>query len=180
MNASELATTLEKHDFFDMAIIYHGFTDYMRDYEVVVFWPASPGGGASLTKRFLFRHCVHADVVTTLSPDTWSKSLDERLIVHDTEVDLDGYAWGVKWQNAYPGLTVVTESPDADSWSAGVGIPFHEVNIETNCQIFRLIFAELEVLDAPTGYAPFTVEPPPPIAPKVELPPPDPSRMRWT
>jgi hypothetical protein len=97
---------------FDQALVYHGFTDYMRDYEVVVCMTAAPGTGiAPVYRRLLFRYCVQAGCQTTVAPRVWRSSLDDRLIEYETGVDLDGYVWGVKWQDLYPGASVVTEWP---------------------------------------------------------------------
>src|SRR5580658_2218683 len=91
-------------DIFDQALMYHAFTDYMRDYEVIVYATADPRTGiAPAHLRYLFRYCVEARSRTTLPPDTWRSSLDERLIDHAIGADLDGYVWGVKWQSLYPG-----------------------------------------------------------------------------
>lgn len=40
---------------FDHAVVYHGFTDYMRDYEVVVYMTADPTTGITPAYlRYLF------------------------------------------------------------------------------------------------------------------------------
>ena len=62
MDPAELKRALD--DVFDQAIVYHGFTDYMRDYEVVFYCTADPRTGvASAYVRFRFKHCVVAEVV---------------------------------------------------------------------------------------------------------------------
>jgi len=104
-------------DVFDEAIVFHGFTTYMRDYEVVVETGAAPGTGIPTRfLRFFFVNCVRAEVATALSPAGWAGSLDERLIDVSTGIDLDGYVWGVKWQALYPGFAFVPDSELARSW----------------------------------------------------------------
>lgn len=93
----------------------------------------------------------------------WRRSLDERLINYETGVDLDGYVWGVKWQNLYPGGKVVPDSKRAQKWAEDIGIDLHEVQIETNGHDLTLVFSHLQVTGLPLGYAPFVVrheEPP--------------------
>jgi hypothetical protein len=154
------AVTLQQmlDDVFDDALVHHGYVDYMRDYEVIVSTIVSPRAGVEpVHLRYLFRHCVEAHCRTTVSPDSWRGSLDDRLIDYETGVDLDGYVWGVKWQPLFPGATVVPESASAHTWAKAVGIEFHEVRIETNAHDLTLVFSELQVSEVPVGYAPFVV-----------------------
>jgi hypothetical protein len=93
MDAAALERALEEA--FDHAVVYHGFTDYMRDYEVIVYMTADPRTGIAPTHhRYLFRYCVEADCRSTVEPATWRASLDDRLIRYETGADLDGYVWG--------------------------------------------------------------------------------------
>jgi len=156
MDAAAVQQALD--EVFDQAVLYHGFVDYMRDYEVVVHATADPRSGIPPAHlRLLFRHCVEARCVTTVNPGTWRESLDERLIDYETGVDLDGYVWGVKWHVLYPGARVVPESAAASRWAEAVGIPFHEVRIETNAHDLTLVFSDLQVEELALGYAPFVV-----------------------
>ncbi|WP_435796265.1 YxiG-like protein [Micromonospora chersina] len=40
MEITQLSRDLD--DVFDQAVLYHAFTDYMRDYEAIVYVPAAP------------------------------------------------------------------------------------------------------------------------------------------
>lgn len=143
---------------FDQAVVFHGFTDYMRDYDVFIYVIADPRTGiASRHLRYRFKHCVRASVAPALSPQIWSRSLDERLLDHDHSNGLDGYMWGVKWQNLYPGMSLVEGTSDAQQWSLELGTPFYEAAIETNVHNISLIFADLTVDVIGCGYAPFIV-----------------------
>ncbi|MFB7244319.1 hypothetical protein ACFCYX_17870 [Streptomyces populi] len=82
---------------FDHAVVHHGYTSYMRDYEVVLQVTADPRTGIAPSHlRYLFRYCVEARCETSVSAETWRVSSDDRLIDRETGVDLDGYVWGVK------------------------------------------------------------------------------------
>jgi hypothetical protein len=66
---------------FDQAVLFHGFADYMRDYEIFIYLTADPRTGvAPQHLRNRFTHCVRATITSALPPDTWTRSLDERLV----------------------------------------------------------------------------------------------------
>ncbi|TWG18930.1 hypothetical protein FHU34_114304 [Micromonospora taraxaci] len=145
-------------DIFDSGIVHHGYTDYMRDYEVIACVTADPRAGIPpVHLRYLFKYCVVAEVRTAVSPDTWRCSLDERLTDRTVGPDLDGFVWAVRWQPLYPGAEVVADSERARSWADKVGIPFHEVRFEMNAHVITLVFSDLDVAEVREGYAPFAV-----------------------
>ncbi|MEU9031836.1 hypothetical protein AB0D46_30780 [Streptomyces sp. NPDC048383] len=46
---------------FDHAVVHHGYTNYMRDYEVIIYATAAPRTGITPSHlRYLFRYCVEA------------------------------------------------------------------------------------------------------------------------
>lgn len=93
MDAAVLEQMLDET--FDHAVVHHGYTNYMRDYEVIVYATADPRTGITPSHlRYLFRCCVEARCETSVPAKTWRVSLDDRLIDHETGVDLDGYVWG--------------------------------------------------------------------------------------
>ena len=156
VDTNEMRAAFE--DVFDQALVFHTFTDYMRDYDVFVYATADPRTGIQPEHlRYRFTHCVRADIRTAVSEETWARSLDERLTSYDTGVDLDGYVWGVAWQVLYPGFSLVEESSEAAHWSAALGIPFHHVEVRTNGHNFDLIFSDLRVDKVGPGVSPFAV-----------------------
>ena len=158
MNGDDLQRKLD--DIFDQGLIFHGFTDYMRDYELVVHCTADPRTGIPPANlRYLFKVCVVARIETSVPPEVWLRSLDERLIDYEAGVDLDGYVWGVKWQMLYPGARIVRNSVEARRWTDALAIPFHEVEIEGNGHRMTLVFSDLEVTEVEAGFAPFVVGP---------------------
>ncbi|REF36646.1 hypothetical protein [Thermasporomyces composti] len=156
MEITELRRALD--DISDHAVVYHAYTDYMRDYEVIVHVTADPRTGIKPTHlRYLFKYCVVAETRTALSPETWRTSLDERLTDPEIGPDLDGYVWAVRWQALYPGAHLVADSRRAKAWTERLGIDFHEVRLEMNSHNLTLIFSELEVTEPPVGYMPFVL-----------------------
>jgi hypothetical protein len=170
VDAQEIKAALD--DVYDQAIVFHAFTDYMRDYEIVTHSVPDPVSGiAPSYDRYLFKVCVEAIVSTAVTVQTWRASLDDRLIDFSKAQGVDGYVWGVRWQCLYPGGSVVENSSRTDRWSEALSLPFHEVLIETNGHNIDLVFSDLEVSTLEPGYAPFVVGredhyvPPMPLAP---------------
>jgi len=159
MDAESIQRALE--DTFDQAIVYHAFTDYMRDYEVIVHAVTHPLTGIRPAYlRYLFKYCAETHVISAVTAEAWRKSLDDRLIDYESGRDLDGYVWGVKRQNVYPGVHVQADSTAARRWRDAIGIPFHEVRFDTNGHDLTLVFHDLEVSEVGPGYAPFVVPEP--------------------
>lgn len=90
MDRSEIQTAFD--DAFDQAILFHGFADYMRDYEVFIYATADPRTGVRAEHlRYRFTHCVRVSVMSAVPPEVWKRSLDERLVAYEQGRDLDGY-----------------------------------------------------------------------------------------
>lgn len=154
MNSDEIQRALD--DVFDQAIVFHAFTDYMRDYEIITYSVAAPSTGIPPAyDRYLFRYTVEVTTTTTVTEAAWSRSLDDRLIDYEQGKDLDGFVWGVKWHNLYPGGKVVENSTRARDWTESLGIAFHEVQIETNAHRLGIVFSDLEVTKVDPGFTPF-------------------------
>ena len=147
------------NDVFDEALVFHGFTDYMRDYDVFVQATTDPRTGiAPEYLRYRFKHCVRASVTSAVSPETWSRSSDDRLIDFEQGSELDGLVWGVRWQCLYPGAKLMPGTAETEVWSARLGRPVYEAMIETNIHAISLIFSDLLVDRVEARYSPFTVE----------------------
>jgi hypothetical protein len=144
---------------FDHAVVHHGYTNYMRDYEVIIYATADPRTGITPSHlRYLFRYCVEARCETSVPAETWRVSLDDGLIADAPGVGLDGYVWGVKWHCLYPGARLLPESEATRRWSKALGVDFHEVRMETNAHNLTLLFSDLQVSEVSVGYAPFVAE----------------------
>ncbi|GHH74881.1 YxiG-like protein [Promicromonospora soli] len=145
----------------DQALVFHGFTDYMRDYDLYIYATADPRTGIEPEHiRYRFTHCVRATVTTTVRRDVWLYSQDDDLIDYDAWIESgerEAYVWGVKWQALYPGMQLIPASPEAQEWSIDMGRPFHEALIETNGHNLSLIFSGLEITKIAPGASPFVV-----------------------
>ena len=136
----------------------HGFTEYLRDYDVVIDVPAAlppevPIGdttGSYIQGRYRYRftHCPEVRVMTEVRDEVWRYSWDDVFIDHgvwEAAGNPEGFVWGVNWANAYPGLSYVMDSPLASSWAERLAREMHEVAIETNAFGLRLICHDLRV-----------------------------------
>lgn len=156
VDAVEIAQALD--EVFDQGIVYHGFADYMRDYDIFIYATADPRTGIKPEYlRYRFKYCVRATATTALPVEVWARSLDDRLTNYETGGDMDGYVWGVCWQELYPGAKLQLDSDEAQAWSAHLDRPFYEAKIETNGHNLSLIFADLEVEPVEAGVTPFVI-----------------------
>jgi hypothetical protein len=148
---------------FDQALVFHGFADYMRDYDLYIYATADPRTGiAPEHLRYRFTHCVRATVTTAVGRDVWPRSLGDEFIDHEEWLrsgEPEGYVWGVKWQGLYPGMRLMPDSNETREWSAQLGLPFHEVLIETNGHNFTLVFSDLRVSTPSPRTAAFVLPP---------------------
>ncbi len=158
MDAADLRSRLDL--MFDNELMHHGFTSYMRDYELVVYQSVDPRSGLEPRHlRFLFRLCTEAAVRSAVPPHVWARSLDDHLLrTHTVTMETQGYVWGVRCQILYPGATVVEKSDIARAWEGDLGVPMHEVRIEGNSHTIHLVFSDLSVEALPPGWSPYQVE----------------------
>ncbi len=143
---------LEAGPMFDMAIVEHHFTDYMRDYDIFVDVvgpvPSSHKSKVYGQCRYRFTHCVLAEVRTTVRENVWAVSWEDVLTDFQVWTDAgqpEGYVWGVKYMAAYPGLLYVADSTVAREWTERLDKPMHEVDIETNAHNIRLVFHDVDI-----------------------------------
>ena len=91
---------------FDQALIFHGFADYMRDYDLYVYATADPRTGiAPEYLRYRFTHCVRATATTAVRRDVWPRSLGDEFTDYaewERSGGPEGYVWGVKWHASIP------------------------------------------------------------------------------
>jgi hypothetical protein len=142
VNSSEIQEVLERGQLFDGAIVRHGFTLYLRDYDIVAYFGQGP--------QYLYRfsHCTFAEVITSVPDDVWQRSWDDTFIDYSEWVksgEPNGYVWGICESIVYPGAKYIGESKLAQEWTTRFGKSMHEVIIKTNAHNFRLVFHDLSV-----------------------------------
>jgi hypothetical protein len=146
-------------EMFDCELVHHGFTNYMRDYEFVVYQSCDPNPKYGLSPRhlrFIFRLCPEATVTSRVRPDVWARSLDDSLLDEQRVTrESPGYVWGVQTQCLYPGASVIDGSDRARFWANALGVEFHEIVVEANAQSITLVFSDIQVDEVSDGYAPY-------------------------
>lgn len=83
---------------------------------------------------------------TRVRDDVWPRSWEDTLIDYEAweaAGEPDGYVWGTKWTLAYPGLVYVEGSAIAAEWTARLGKSMHEVTIETDAYLLRVVFHDV-------------------------------------
>ena len=158
MEISSLESALD--ELFDRELLFHGYTDYMRDYDLIIYESVDPRSGLHPRhRRFRFRYCTETYVTSRVRPDVWPRSMsDELLRLEQVTRGSLGFVWGVRCQILYPGAKIVPDSDRAKRWTEEVGIAFHEVQIEANAHALNLVFSDLVIDDIASGYEPFRVE----------------------
>jgi hypothetical protein len=159
VDADEIRRALD--EVFDQALVFHAFADYMRDYDLYIYATSDPRTGIEPEHiRYRFTHCVRATATTAVRHDVWPRSLGDEFTDHEEWLRFgapEGFVWGVKWQGLYPGMRLMPESDETREWSSLLGLPFHEVLIETNGHNLTLVFSDLRVSTVPPGTATFVV-----------------------
>jgi hypothetical protein len=139
------------------ALVFHGFTDYMRDYDLIVFrMKEAQAGRPARHVRYRFTHCVLAQVESGLPTKALRASLGDELL-EPPSGPVDGFPWGARWQRFEPGAQLIKGSRAARKWGSELKIPMHEVRINVDAHSITLVFSDLVVAEAPTGYRPFVV-----------------------
>jgi hypothetical protein len=151
---------LDQYPIFDDALVGHGFTSYMRDYDVITEFSAAYNtayGGVSYpagSYRYRFTHCVVAEVTTTVSAEVWRVSWTDEYTNSQRWEDAgapEGYLWGVEYALAYPGLIYEADAPRAKNWAQRLGKSMHEIVIKTNAYDIRLIFHDVVITQIAQG-----------------------------
>ncbi|MBA2298227.1 MAG: hypothetical protein H0W14_09350 [Actinobacteria bacterium] len=163
-----MATLRERIDgddlLFDSWIVSHGYALYSRDYDIVVNVPAALPPGIPIGDtvgsyfkgqyRFRFTHCPEVHISSSVTDETWRTSWDDLFADYEAweaAGNPEGFVWGVKGADAYPGLSYVADSPSATSWTERLGHEMHEVTVETNTFVLRLVCHDLQIEQLAVG-----------------------------
>ena len=126
VDVAEMRAALDR--VFDDAVVFHGYVDYLRDYDLFIVVATSE---PVQCLRYRFVGCVQANTTSALGPSALPHLLDERLLEGEQAGQTEGYQ-GVKWQCLYPGMTLVPDSAEAARWSHDTGVTMVEAVMETS------------------------------------------------
>jgi|SRR4051812_10135839 hypothetical protein len=141
---------------FDSAVVAHGFAPFLRDYDVVVEVPAAKpdGSGSYISGRYRYRfsHCPEAIATSAVAPNSWAwDDAFTDMSAWEAAGAPGGFVWGVRYADAYPGMSYAEASDRARHWSQVLGHTMHEVLIETNVWLLRLVFHDFHVAQLAVG-----------------------------
>lgn len=89
-----------------------------------------------------------------MQPETWLRSWGDEFISYPAWEEAGapaGFVWGVEWADAYPGPSLDASSSSAAKWVERLGRPVHEIRIETNAYLLRLVCHSLHVVQLAVG-----------------------------
>ncbi|MGY1459860.1 YxiG-like protein [Luteimonas sp. A649] len=121
----------------------HGFVPHGRDYFVLV---ESSMGNYPGRHQVQFTHVAEVSYTSVVADDVWTKSWGEEFVDYQAWLDAEepeGYVWGTCWSLAWPGIRAVEPSTKAAEWSARLGKPMYEAEIETDRFRISLVFHSL-------------------------------------
>lgn len=128
-------------EIYDVAIIRHGFTDYVRDYQFYIEadWIDDLAGSYTLT----FTHCYELTYKTLVTDDSLKESWDDLYTDFKTwekNNEPEGIVWGTNWSLAYPGFEEIVNSEKAQNWSKRLDKKMKEVRLQANSFEISLIY----------------------------------------
>jgi hypothetical protein len=136
---------LAREDFSDAVIMRHGFTDYMRDYEIIV--GARNGPPNTDVHKYQFIGCVEAHYETEILGYFNSSISDDFVFSGPDYPDKDapyGFIWGVRFaETCGRGIEYISKGERARYWSKIIDRNMHELLIRTNAYSLRLVFADV-------------------------------------
>ncbi|WP_416865264.1 MAG: hypothetical protein ACMVP2_22910 [Imperialibacter sp.] len=132
---------LKLEDIYDVAVLRHGFVDYVRDYqfEIETNWVGDLAGRYLLT----FKHCYDLTYKTLVNDDLIKKSWDDIFTSYEAwekNNKPEGFVWGTNWSLAYPGFESIEASKRAEEWSDRLDKKMNEVSFETDSFVMTLIY----------------------------------------
>ncbi|HKF48130.1 MAG TPA: hypothetical protein VKB38_12285 [Terracidiphilus sp.] len=129
--------TVSKYDF---AVMEHGFAPHGRDYRFVIEDTLCKVPG---TYELTFTHVVNLSYETRVSDTSWPISWADEFTDYakwQAAGEPEGYVFGTNWSLAYPGMTILHDTPEAKNWSTRLQRTMHSVRIETDRFSISLIF----------------------------------------
>lgn len=142
---SNLLHVLETENFSGAAVVAHGFTDYMRDYEIHVVGRNGPPFDD--VHRYLFVGCVEAIVRSNVDPETFGQSIGDEFVYagpdYPDKPEPNGFIWGVRYSTAHWGFILKKDSSRASEWSTSTKLAMSEITLSTEAFVIDLIFFDL-------------------------------------
>jgi len=132
--------TLSEYDF---GVMEHGFVSHGRDYRFVIQDSLCIDPG---TYELTFTHVVDLKYETRIGEKVWQISWADEFTDYTrwkAAGEPDGYVFGTEWSLAYPGITKLPSSPEAEDWSKRLERPMYAASIETDRFCIALVFNQV-------------------------------------
>jgi hypothetical protein len=126
---------------YDFGVLQHGFAPHGRDYRFLIQDSLCINPG---TYELIFTHVVDLKYETRVGEKIWPLSWSDEFIDFKGWKDSgkpEGYVFGTNWSLAYPGISALLASPEAEDWSKRLQRPMHSVSIETDRFYIALTFS---------------------------------------
>ena len=127
----------------DFGVMEHGFVPHGRDYRFVIQDSLCSDPG---TYELIFTHVVALDYETRVGDSVWPQSWGDEFTDYtewEQSGEPQGYVFGTDWSLAYPGITILDSSPDAQNWSGRLQRPMHSANVQTDRFSLTIVFSSI-------------------------------------
>jgi len=134
-----LKGTLSEYDF---GVLEHGFAPHGRDYRFIIQDTLCNDPG---TYELTFTHVVVLKYETCVGEKVWPRSWADEFTDYakwKAAGEPEGYVFGTEWSLAYPGISILLASPDAQDWSKRLQRPMYSASVETDRFCISLVFSE--------------------------------------
>ena len=126
---------------YDFGVLEHGFAPHGRDYRFVIQDSLCTAPG---TYELVFTHVVDLKYETRVGDSVWQTSWADEFTDYakwQASGEPEGYVFGTDWSLAYPGITILVSSPEAQRWSERLHRPMYAAMIETDRFSISLIYS---------------------------------------
>jgi hypothetical protein len=126
----------------DFGVLEHGFAPHGRDYRFIIqdILCRDPG-----TYELTFTHVTALKYETRVGEKTWSISWGDEFTDFakwQAAGEPEGYVFGTAWSLAWPGISNLHATSEAQDWSTRLQRPMHPFTIETDRFCITLVFSE--------------------------------------
>jgi len=126
---------------YDFGVLEHGFAPHGRDYRFVIQDSLCNDPG---TFELTFTHVVNLKYETRVAEAVWPISWADEFTDYakwKASGEPEGYVFGTDWSLAYPGISILLASPEAQDWSKRLQRPMYSASVETDRFCISLVFS---------------------------------------
>ena len=127
---------------YDFGVLKHGFAPHGRDYRFLIQDSLCNDPG---TYELTFTHVVALKYETRVGEKVWPISWADEFTDYARWKacgNPEGYVFGTDWSLAYPGITILPVSPEAQDWANRLQRPMYAASVETDLFFISLVFSE--------------------------------------